>query len=218
MAAQGFIQPMAQGAQQTIPNNGNPNTVYNMAPSGAAVNGWASNPITPAANAQPTNIQPTIDQSNQQIAQSGWAAPAASAAPQQQGVLQLPEGWADQLKAWQPQAAPAAKAYDLDKEWLVNDNGVPRRNPDLYQNDPAYRAAWDQIYSEHQARMGKSIEDKRSDANAMTTALRQYYQMYYDNGWRPDETYLSTQGQQGNVRGVNSQMGDQYYANTTRKK
>jgi len=107
MASQGFIQPIAQDRQATIPNNGNPNTVYNRAATAAPVQGWAANPITPAANFNGTDAGATIAASNQNIATNGWVAPAASTVAQGQGVLQLPAGWAEQLAKTPTVATPA---------------------------------------------------------------------------------------------------------------
>ncbi|WQZ00967.1 hypothetical protein [Stenotrophomonas phage StenR_269] len=222
--SQGFIQPIAQDAQRTIPNNGNPNTVYNTAPTGAAVTGWAANPITPAANYNGTNAAQAITDGEAAIANGGWVAPVADPNVKQgQGVLQLPAGWADKIQNFTPSApapaAPAAPAYDLNKQWTVMDGKTPRKNNDLYNSDPAYRAAWDQIFAEHNARMGKSIEDSRSDTASMNAALQGYYKMYYDNGWRPDTTYIQSGGKHGNIQGVNStSTADTYapYDNNTR--
>lgn len=222
--SQGFIQPIAQDAQRTIPNNGNPNTVYNRAPTGAPVTGWAANPITPAANYNGTNAAQAITDGEAAIANGGWVAPVADPNVKQgQGILQLPAGWADKIQNFTPSApaptAPAAPAYDLNKQWTVMDGKTPRKNNDLYNSDPAYRAAWDQIFAEHNARMGKSIEDSRSDATSMNNALQAYYKMYYDNGWRPDTTYIQSGGKQGNIQGVNSTAtAETYapYANNTR--
>lgn len=229
--AQGYVQPIAQDAQQTIPNNGNPNTVYNVAPPGAAPpqGGWASAGVNPAANfSGGVNVGDAIAAGNEQVKTQGWAppAPAADAPKPGQGMMTLPQGWAEEIKNFQPKTEEQAgggttteqkPAYDLDKQWIVMDGNVPRKNANLYANDPAYRAAWDQIFAEHQSRMGKSIEDKRSDSDSMAQALRMYYQMYYDTNWRPDQNYVSTQGKTGNPQGANNVLGADYFGKTDPK-
>lgn len=232
--AQGFIQPIAQAAQTTIPNNGNPNTVYNVAPTGAAAGntGWVQAPVTPAANYSGVNVGDAIAQSNEQLKTQGWVAPAAdpNATPAGQGLITLPQGWAEEIKNFQPKTTEqvnqgstgtggntTAPTYDLNKQWIVMDGNVPRKNPQLYASDEAYRAAWDQIFAEHQSRMGKSIEDRQSGADSMAAALKSYYQMYYDNGWRPDSAYTGSQGKTGNVMGTNSWLDSNYYSKTDPK-
>lgn len=227
--SQGYIQSIAQDAQQTIPNNGNPNTVYNVAPPGAAATGWAGPQVMPAANySGGVNVGQVIQAGNENVKNNGWVAPAPdpNAPPVGQGILTLPQGWAEEIKNFQPKTTeqvgggttePQKPSYDLNKQWIVMDGNVPRKNSTLYANDPAYRAAWDQIFAEHQSRMGKSIEDKRSGADSMTNALRMYYQMYYDNNWRPDENYTSSQGKNGSVSGSNSTLGADYYSKTDPK-
>lgn len=231
--AQGYIQPMAQDAQSTIPNNGNPNTVYNVAPTGAApTTGWVQAPITPAANYSGINVGDAINNSNEQIKNTGWAPPAPdpNATPAGQGLMTLPTGWAESIKNFQPKTTEQvnqgssggtntpAPSYDLNKQWIVMDGNVPRKNANLYANDEAYRAAWDQINAEYGAReKGRSIEQKSSGAQDMANALRMYYQMYHDNQWRPDAAYISSTGKTGSVMGTNSQLGGDYYSKTDPK-
>lgn len=223
MAVQGFIQQQAQDAQQISPNNGNPNTVYNTAANGTVVNGgWAARPITPAANITPTEMKREDFSTD-----GGWVAPAQT---EQQTklttpVMQLPDGWKEAIQNWAPNTeantgttAPATPAYDLNKQWIVMDGNVPRKNANLYANDPAYKAAFDQIDAEYGAREnGRSIEQKSSGPEAMAGVLRQYYQMYYDNGWRPDESYIASKGKTGSVTGTNSTLPSDYYASTDPK-
>lgn len=224
MAVQGFIQQQAQDAQQVSPNNGNPNTVYNTAANGTVVNGgWAARPITPAANITQTQMKQEDFSTS-----GGWVAPAQT---EQQTkltspVMQLPDGWKEAIQNWTPNTSagsgttttPAAPSYDLNQQWIVMDGNVPRKNAALYANDEAYRAAWDQINAEYGAReKGRSIEQKSSGADSMATALRSYYQMYHDNGWRPDSTYISSAGKSGSVTGTNSMLGADYYSKTDPK-
>ncbi|MEG0161245.1 MAG: hypothetical protein RR714_02930, partial [Aurantimicrobium sp.] len=169
-----------------------------------------------------------IQSGNEQVKNNGWVAPTPdpNAPPAGQGIITLPSGWAEQIQNFQPKTTeqvgggattPQKPAYDLNKQWIVMDGNVPRKNSTLYASDPAYRAAWDQIFAEHQSRMGKSIEDRRSDSTSMEGALRGYYQMYMDNEWRPDPTYVSTQGKDGSVAGSNSNLGADYYSKTDPK-
>lgn len=227
--SQGYIQSIAQDAQQTIPNNGNPNTVYNVAPQGAATTGWAGPQVMPAANySGGVNVGQVIQAGNENVKNNGWVAPAPApnAPPVGQGIITLPSGWAEEIKNFQPKTTeqvgggttePQKPSYDLNKQWIVMDGNVPRKNSTLYANDPAYRAAWDQIFAEHQSRSGKSIENKSSGVDSMTQALRMYYQMYYDNEWRPDSNYTSTQGKTGNPQGSNNLLGADYYTKTDPK-
>ncbi|MEG3035915.1 MAG: hypothetical protein RR877_10590, partial [Aurantimicrobium sp.] len=89
--SQGYIQSIAQDAQQTIPNNGNPNTVYNVAPPGAApTTGWAGPQVMPAANySGGVNVGQVIQSGNEQVKNNGWVAPTPdpNAPPAGQGII-----------------------------------------------------------------------------------------------------------------------------------
>lgn len=182
MASQGFIQPIAQDRQATIPNNGNPNTVYNRAATAAPVQGWAANPITPAANFNGVDANATIANSNQNIATNGWVAPAATTVPQGQGVLQLPAGWADQMKAPVvaptpvPTPEPTKPAVDLNKQWVVMNGKTPGKNDALYASDPAYAWAYDTTLAEHRHMFKGKGYTKDSDPNWIANRVKELYQ------------------------------------------
>ena len=53
-------------------------------------------------------------------------------------------------------------------------NGVPSMNADLYQSDPAYAKAWDQVAMEHQSRFGKPYQAD-SSSDAINARLQQLY-------------------------------------------
>lgn len=204
--SQGFIQPIAQDAQRTIPNNGNPNTVYNRAPTEAPVTGWAANPISPAANYNGTDAAQTISDGEAAIAKNGWTAPAPDPNVKQgQGMLQLPEGWADKIQNFTPSApvapaAPAAPTYDLNKQWYVMDGKVPRKNLDLYNSDPVYKDMWDFMAADYRAATGRNIEERQSEASAIERSMKIFYEMYH-KGWRPDPQFVASGGKQGNRSG-----------------
>lgn len=183
--AQGFIQPIAQSTQAVSPNNGNPNTVYNRAAPAAPVQGWASNPITPAANYQGIDVNNVMAQSNAAIAQNGWAAPAPSSTTQGQGVMQLPTGWAEAIYGFVPKAetptpttpTPTTPTPTIDSstKWVIVDGkGVPGMNTDLYQNDAAYKQAYDETLAIHQKRYGKGYTNK-SNVSVLTSDLQRAY-------------------------------------------
>jgi len=185
--AQGFIQPIAQGNQPLSPNNGNPNTVYNRAAPAAPVSGWASNPITPAANYTGVNPSDVMAQSNAAIAQNGWAAPAAPTSPAPQGIMKLPDGWAESLKNFTPKettpttptpttpTTPPNALNDNSIQWITKDSkGVPGMNANLYASDPAYKKAYDDTLAIHQKRYGKNYTTK-SNSEVLIADLKKAY-------------------------------------------
>lgn len=54
-------------------------------------------------------------------------------------------------------------------------NGVPTMNADLYNSDPAYARAWDQVVMEHQNQFGKPYQAD-SSSTAINARLQQLYQ------------------------------------------
>ena len=53
-------------------------------------------------------------------------------------------------------------------------NGVPSMNTELYQSDPAYARAWDQVVMEHQNQFGKPYQSD-SSSTAINARLQQLY-------------------------------------------
>lgn len=186
--AQGFIQPIAQDAQQTSPNNGNPNTVYNVAPPGAApAGGWASAGVNPAANYTGMNVGEVIKQAEENLKTQGWAppTPAPNAQPAGQGIITLPQGWAESIKNFQPKTTPQEQpttgagtqqpSIDLNKQWVIVAGNKPWKNDDYYYSDPAYAWAWDTTLAEHRHMFNGKGYGKGSDANWIANRVRELY-------------------------------------------
>lgn len=185
--AQGFIQPLAQANTPSSVNNGNPNTVYNTPQTGAPrpLQGWTiQQPV--AANINTGNVaQEAINQSNQMIQDKGWMAPQVETGfngPK----LTTPEGWVTPTAPTtaNPNPTPTTPAPTAPAQvdtsswqWVVMNGKVPGMNTQLYNTDPAYKAAWDQTAREHHNQFKKSYT-KDSSPQAITDRLKALYQQF----------------------------------------
>lgn len=192
---QSLIQSIAQ-ANPVSANNGNPNTVYNTAagavgaiPAQNLGPGWNGNlQIAPAANLAPLALQ-----------RSDWAAPTTGwegdlVKQQNAAQVTIPQNWADILKNQTPAATPTpvtptpvtptpTPAQPTVTPWTVpsglilGGNKKPQVNAALYANDPAYKAAWDELAAFHKYSPDKAFT-RGEDVNKLYSHLTELYSKY----------------------------------------
>lgn len=224
--AQGFIQPLAQANTPSGVNNGNPNTVYNTPQTGAQrpLQGWTiEQPV--AANLNLSNTaQGAVSQANSLIQNNGWVA------PEQTNTVEVPkltvqEGWMAQAPTMgqtggtttpAPTTPTTPAPVDTSNfQWVVMNGKVPGMNQNLYNTDPAYKAAWDQTVKEHYSQFKKNYT-KDSSAQAIESRLKALYAQYGAGGNTGQQAPANTtaggtsaggwtsQGQQTTQQWVNS--------------
>lgn len=191
--AQGFIQPYAQSATPSSVNNGNPNTVYNAPQTGASrpLQGWSIQQPA-AANLNLNNTaQGAAQMAGDLIRENGWMAPEQSQ-PINVPKLTVPEGWmATPPTMGQTDSSPGSGGSTTTPttpvkdtsgfQWVVMNGKVPGMNQNLYNTDPAYKAAWDQAVREHDAQFKKSYT-KDSSVQAITDRLKTLYNQFSNGG------------------------------------
>ena len=187
--AQGFIQPYAQSATPSSANNGNPNTVYNAPQTGASrpLQGWSIQQPA-AANLNLNNTaQGAAQMAGDLIRENGWMAPEQSQ-PINVPKLTVPEGWmstpptmgqTDSNTGGGSTTTPVKDTSGF--QWVVMNGKVPGMNQNLYNTDPAYKAAWDQTAREHDARFKKSYT-KDSSPQAIEQRLKDLYSQFGNGG------------------------------------
>lgn len=224
--AQGFIQPLAQANTPSGVNNGNPNTVYNTPQTGAQrpLQGWTiEQPV--AANLNLSNTaQGAVSQANSLIQNNGWVA------PEKTNTVEVPkltvqEGWMAQAPTigqtggtTTPAPTNPTTPAPVDTsnfQWVVMNGKVPGMNQNLYNTDPAYKAAWDQTVKEHYSQFKKNYT-KDSSAQAIESRLKTLYSQYGAGGNTGQQAPANTtsggasaggwtsQGQQTTQQWVNS--------------
>ena len=182
------VQEMAQATQAVIPNNGNPNTVYNNAGYQIPQSPWTTNTIRPAANYTPNAGGPLPTLSNQRVDYTqgggGWTAPANS--PTVDGTINqylnptVPTGWGggattNPTQPSQPTGPTQPQTPDTSNfQWVVMNGKIPGKNQQLYDNDPRYKAAWDQAVKEHESQFKKGYNED-SGVDAIENRLKQLY-------------------------------------------
>lgn len=194
------IQEMAQATQAVIPNNGNPNTVYNNAGFPIPQSGWTTNTVSPAANYTPgaSGPLPALPTQRADYTQGGggWTAPANS--PTLEGTLGkyinpvVPTGWGGgpidptkptpEVPTTPTQPTQPSVPDTSNWQWIVKNNkGVPGKNEQLYANDPIYRRAYDEVAQNHRNNFNKDYT-KDSDANALSSHIQELYMKYSAEG------------------------------------